>query len=43
MVGPSRREISSGGFELDVRAVPLADVEAAWNDTDAHERIVITP
>ncbi|MCV7410589.1 quinone oxidoreductase [Mycobacterium florentinum] len=36
-------EISSGGFELDARAVPLADVEAAWNDTDADQRIVITP
>jgi NADPH:quinone reductase-like Zn-dependent oxidoreductase len=36
-------EISNGGFELDARAVPLADVEAAWNDTDSGERIVITP
>jgi NADPH:quinone reductase-like Zn-dependent oxidoreductase len=36
-------EISGGGFELDARAVPLADVEAAWNDTDSQERIVITP
>jgi NADPH:quinone reductase-like Zn-dependent oxidoreductase len=36
-------EISSGGFELDARAVPLADVEAAWNDTDSGQRIVITP
>jgi NADPH:quinone reductase-like Zn-dependent oxidoreductase len=36
-------EISSGGFELAARAVPLADVEAAWNDTDNEQRIVITP
>jgi NADPH:quinone reductase-like Zn-dependent oxidoreductase len=36
-------EISGGGFELDARAVPLADVEAAWNDTDSEQRIVITP
>jgi NADPH:quinone reductase-like Zn-dependent oxidoreductase len=36
-------EISSGGFELDARTVPLADVEAAWNDTGADQRIVITP
>jgi NADPH:quinone reductase-like Zn-dependent oxidoreductase len=36
-------EISSGGFELDARAVPLADVEVAWNDTNSEERIVITP
>lgn len=36
-------EISSGSFELDARAVPLADVEAAWGDTGAEERIVITP
>jgi NADPH:quinone reductase-like Zn-dependent oxidoreductase len=36
-------EISNGGFELDARAVPLADVEAAWNDTDSGQRIVITP
>ncbi|MEZ0352859.1 zinc-binding dehydrogenase [Mycobacterium sp. pR1184] len=36
-------EIGRGAFELDTRAVPLADVEAAWNDTDADQRIVITP
>jgi NADPH:quinone reductase-like Zn-dependent oxidoreductase len=36
-------EISGGGFQLDARTVPLADVEAAWNDTDAEERIVFTP
>ena len=36
-------EISCGGFQLDARTVPLADVEAVWNDTDAEERIVFTP
>lgn len=36
-------EISSGGFGLDARTVPLADVEAAWADPDADQRIVITP
>ena len=36
-------EISGGGFQLDARTVPLADVEAAWNDTDADDRIVFTP
>ena len=35
--------ISSGGFTLDARTVPLADVAAAWNDTGADERIVLTP
>jgi NADPH:quinone reductase-like Zn-dependent oxidoreductase len=37
------REITSGTFDIDVRAVPLAEVEAAWNDTDSDQRIVITP
>jgi NADPH:quinone reductase-like Zn-dependent oxidoreductase len=36
-------EITSGDFQLDARAVPLADVEAAWSDIDTEERIVITP
>lgn len=36
-------EISGGGFALDARTVPLADVEAAWNHTDTDERIVLTP
>jgi NADPH:quinone reductase-like Zn-dependent oxidoreductase len=36
-------EISGGGFQLDARTVPLSDVEAAWNDTDAEDRIVFTP
>ena len=36
-------EITGGGFALDARTVPLADVEAAWNDTDADDRIVLTP
>jgi NADPH:quinone reductase-like Zn-dependent oxidoreductase len=33
----------SGTFEIDARAVRLADVEAAWSDTGATQRIVITP
>jgi len=36
-------EITSGGYTLDVRAVPLADVEAAWSETDTDDRIVVTP
>ena len=36
-------EITGGGFQLDVRAVPLADVESAWRDTATEQRIVITP
>jgi NADPH:quinone reductase-like Zn-dependent oxidoreductase len=36
-------EITRGSFELDARAVPLTDVEAAWNEADADQRIVITP
>ncbi len=36
-------EIASGAFDIDFRAVPLADVEAAWSDTGATQRIVITP
>jgi NADPH:quinone reductase-like Zn-dependent oxidoreductase len=34
--------ISSGRFDLDVRAVPLADVERAWAEGSA-ERVVIVP
>lgn len=38
------REISKGTFGIDVRAVPLADVEQAWADaTQTRQRIVITP
>jgi NADPH:quinone reductase-like Zn-dependent oxidoreductase len=36
-------EITSGTFRIDARAVPLADVEAAWKDTGSEQRIVITP
>jgi NADPH:quinone reductase-like Zn-dependent oxidoreductase len=37
-------EISSGAFTIGARAVPLADVEAAWlAPTTGAERIVITP
>jgi NADPH:quinone reductase-like Zn-dependent oxidoreductase len=37
------REISSGTFDIDARAVPLAEVEAAWNDTSTDQRVVLTP
>jgi NADPH:quinone reductase-like Zn-dependent oxidoreductase len=36
-------EITGGTFHIDARAVPLADVETAWNDTSTDQRIVITP
>ena len=34
--------ITSGTFQIDARAVPLADVGTAWQDTGS-QRIVITP
>ncbi|WP_213816781.1 zinc-binding alcohol dehydrogenase family protein [Glaciihabitans sp. dw_435] len=38
------KEISSGAYAVTVRAVPLADVEQAWNEAPSgDERIVITP
>ncbi len=36
-------QITNGTFRIDARAVPLADVEAAWKDSDSTQRIVITP
>ena len=36
-------EITGGTFQIDARPVPLADVEAAWKDSNSPERIVITP
>ncbi|MEB4209665.1 zinc-binding alcohol dehydrogenase family protein [Mycobacterium sp. 94-17] len=36
-------EISSGTFDIDVRAVPLTDVENAWADTAGRRRVVLTP
>jgi NADPH:quinone reductase-like Zn-dependent oxidoreductase len=36
-------EITAGTFRVDARAVPLADVEAAWKDTGGAQRTVITP
>ncbi|GAA4503599.1 zinc-binding alcohol dehydrogenase family protein [Actinoallomurus oryzae] len=36
-------EITRGTFRIDARAVPLADVEAAWRDTGGGRRTVITP
>ena len=37
------REISSGTFDIDARAVPLTEVEMAWNDTSTDQRVVLTP
>ncbi|MCU1528424.1 MAG: putative zinc-binding dehydrogenase [Frondihabitans sp.] len=37
-------EITKGTFEVDARAVPLADVEQAWSDAaTSKQRIVLTP
>ncbi len=36
-------EITRGTFRVDAHPVPLADVAAAWGDTAAAGRIVITP
>jgi hypothetical protein len=36
-------EIATGAFHIDARPMPLADVAAAWNDSGATQRIVITP
>jgi NADPH:quinone reductase-like Zn-dependent oxidoreductase len=37
-------ELGRGSFEINVRAVPLADVEATWGTREnGDERIVITP
>ncbi|NEA35826.1 zinc-binding alcohol dehydrogenase family protein [Streptomyces sp. SID13031] len=35
--------ITSGAFQIDARAVPLAEVQTAWKETDAEHRVVITP
>ena len=38
------REITHGTFQVDARAVPLADVERAWADAaTSSQRIVLTP
>jgi NADPH:quinone reductase-like Zn-dependent oxidoreductase len=36
-------EITNGTFQIDARAIPLADIETAWKDTDGNQRTVITP
>jgi NADPH:quinone reductase-like Zn-dependent oxidoreductase len=36
-------EIVTGAFVIDARPMPLADVAAAWNNSGATQRIVITP
>ena len=35
--------ITSGSFQINARAIPLADVAAAWDDTSSHQRLVIVP
>ena len=35
--------IAGGTVQVDARAVPLSDIEAAWRDSDGGHRIVITP
>jgi NADPH:quinone reductase-like Zn-dependent oxidoreductase len=35
-------EITSGALRIDARAVPLTDIEAAWNDRSAEQRVVVT-
>jgi NADPH:quinone reductase-like Zn-dependent oxidoreductase len=35
--------ITSGAFQVDAQAVPLAGVTAAWADTSSHQRLVIVP
>jgi hypothetical protein len=35
-------EITSGALRIDARAVPLTDIEAAWKDRNAEQRVVIT-
>ncbi len=36
-------EITGGTFRVDARSVPLADVEAAWTETETEQRIVFAP
>jgi NADPH:quinone reductase-like Zn-dependent oxidoreductase len=36
-------EITDGTFDIDVRAIPLAGIEAAWKEAAGTQRIVITP
>ncbi len=35
-------EITSGALHIDARAVPLTDIEAAWNERNAAQRVVVT-
>ena len=36
--------ITKGTFQVDARAVPLADIEQVWADaTTSTQRIVLTP
>jgi len=35
-------EITGGALHINARAVPLSDIEAAWNDRSAEQRVVVT-
>jgi hypothetical protein len=37
------RQIAGGAIVAPARAVPLAEVEQAWDETGTEDRIVITP
>ena len=37
------KEITRGTLRIDAKAVPLRDVQRVWSNTDANERIVLTP
>ncbi|MGO9155313.1 hypothetical protein [Mycobacterium sp.] len=36
-------KITRGAFQIDARTMPLADVEAAWNETVTQQLIVVAP
>jgi NADPH:quinone reductase-like Zn-dependent oxidoreductase len=42
-LGSLAEEITRGSITVDARAVPLADVEAAWADTATTQRVVLAP
>lgn len=36
-------QVTHGTFDVDARALPLSQVTAAWQDTAARQRVVLTP
>lgn len=42
-LGELAAEVASGAFTVNARPVPLAEVAAAWADTDTADRIVLIP